>query len=593
MTAEGAQSKSAWRMPSAVGGASFAIYFLTAAREPIFGDGLEFVAAAAIGGVPHPTGYPLLMLLLAPFSQGESAYFLSALLCALFAAGAAALTASMARSLIESVPAVTRFSTGERMLPAVLGLMVAFSASLWRTATVVEAYGLNALLMTSIIVAAAPWKREPLGAPRVSLSALFLGLAASNHLTSLSLAPLVAWRVIQSARAETGWRSALFASGSLAAGLLPYVSVPLRASGNPAINWGNASTWQGFQWLVTGGDYKLSQFMQASPGQSFTADTYLPFAFGRLVDLVVSLGAEPIGGSGPGSSAMVLLLAGILGVGLLLLIVWGARTFCHVNRPATVLLLVAGALQSVLIFTYNITDIADYYPGVWVVLIPFLIVGTREALAHSAEGLGYLEDEGLAGRARFVLVALVVVALGANWKAADRSREVLCAVWIDRLLEATPQNAILMTHSDYDTYGAWYAQHATGRRPDVLIVGANFLRLEWYESMLPNPADDPFGREVSTEPGSFTRFGPRDHAEMLARRVVDPNLGKVPVVTTTIPESWNDPMFSLLPRLYRMEQRALLLEVDEMEYLRSMHPTIPLPVLSEFVERREPEAFEP
>jgi len=67
------------------------VYFFSVPRQPLFGDGLEFLCAAAVGGIPHPTGYPLFMLLLGPFS---GSYFSGSLLCAFFgviAAGCASI----------------------------------------------------------------------------------------------------------------------------------------------------------------------------------------------------------------------------------------------------------------------------------------------------------------------------------------------------------------------------------------------------------------------------------------------------------------------------------------------------------------------
>src|SRR5690606_13266148 len=80
---------------------SFVFYALYAARFPMFGDGMELVATAAIGGVAHPPGYPTLTTLLAPLARGEGAYFRAALLCAAFIAMAAGLVRLMMGGIVR------------------------------------------------------------------------------------------------------------------------------------------------------------------------------------------------------------------------------------------------------------------------------------------------------------------------------------------------------------------------------------------------------------------------------------------------------------------------------------------------------------
>jgi hypothetical protein len=52
------------------------------------------------------------------------------------------------------------------------------------------------------------------------------------------------------------------------------------------------------------------------------------------------------------------------------------------------------------------------------------------------------------------------------------------------VMEALPQNAAILTRHDYDIYPLWHAQIVEGARPDVAVIGANFILNGWYAPML-------------------------------------------------------------------------------------------------------------
>ncbi|MDK2971255.1 MAG: hypothetical protein PWP23_1010 [Candidatus Sumerlaeota bacterium] len=586
------QETAPWRPGVAVGAGAFALYVLTAAREPQFGDGLEFVAAAAIGGVPHPPGYPLLMMLLWPFAEGPGAYFRCTLVCAVIAAVAAGLVTRLAMRSLLAFPDAKRPALVGRWLPVAAGAVAAFSASLWSSATGVEAYGLNAALLAGSLLLLTGDMAKPLEGKRLFAAGLLAGLGACNHLTSLCVAPLLAWRMVQTARTSGGtarWRGPALAVLGGVLGLLPLLYLPLRAAAEPAINWGGADSWEGLRWMLSGGDFKRGQFLQLRAGTPFTLGTWLAFAGQRVMLLVLGLGGEVLGGLGQlrGLAFAAAAVIGLLGWGAA---AWGARLRWTQGKSAALALAAPAVLQLLFIFLYNIPDISDYLLGVWVALVPMLLPGAAAGLDALARTFGYGDAPEKSNRLLLAFAAPVVLAFLSNYGAANRAGNALCGAWIDRVVAALPENAVLLTHADYDTYSMWYAQQAEGRRRDVLVVAGNFLRYEWYGRMLPTPEEDPAGRVAHTEPGDvFTaRFTARDHVAMLSRSAITPNLGRVPVVTTTVPDGWNDEMLGLLPRSFEMKPLAALLTPEEAEYMAVEYPVIAPPLLVEIVETLDP-----
>lgn len=507
------------------------VYSFTAAREPVFGDGLELVAAAACDGVPHPTGYPTLMMLLGLVPASSGAYAKAVGLCGLMVAGAA-MYVSLATSYWCHRFTAVGAQRWLAWVPAFVGLMAAFSAGLWNHATCVETYSLQVLLVAIVVCLARPPQLSPLPLWWAAILGAAFGLACTNHVTALSLGAIVLLRVV-GPPATFRWPRAL--AGVVAAGLgffvglLPYAILPQRAAALPAVNWGDARTLEGFLWLVRGGDYGSQRLLQAAPGVPFDAAGYVSFAAVRVLTLLADLGSQWIGGAAALESAPTFALALLLGVATTGLLLLGVVGLWRANRLEALVWLVAPTLQVTFFLLYNIVDITDYFAALWICLLPFFATGLVGVLTW----MGQRIDSATRGtRLIALMAALVLIALLANWKAADRSGTFVAQRWIDRTLEALPPNALLITHGDYDTYAMWYAQQAEGRRRDALVVGANFLRSPWYESMVPTKSSDASGRVVSLgEPG--WRFTLDEHVALINDGVIEPNIGKVPIITTS------------------------------------------------------------
>jgi len=238
--------------------ALFAVYAAGACPTIYVGDSGELVTAVHLLGIPHPTGYPLYVVLgklwtiVAPL--GSVAYRMS-LFSALSAAAACAVLYAAGRRLPLAPPA------------AVLGaLLLAFSPSFWGEANVQRVYALNACFVVFATMAALRWYagRDPRW---FAVTFLVCGLGASNHLFmavyAAAFAAAAAARVVGRAR-RAGLAPALRALGltwrgderagvgllrtlvasvlAFALGLLPYLYLPIRARAHPPLDWGDPQT---------------------------------------------------------------------------------------------------------------------------------------------------------------------------------------------------------------------------------------------------------------------------------------------------------------------------------------------------------------
>src|SRR5213078_1968774 len=132
------------RLALLVGLIAFAVYLRTLAISIIWGDSPELTAAAYNLGIPHPTGYPLYMLIshafLKLFPIGSVAYRMN-LLSAICGAGAVALIFLLMRRFTHS-----------RLAGLIATLMFAFSVTFWAQAVIAEVYAFHMLLSTALLL---------------------------------------------------------------------------------------------------------------------------------------------------------------------------------------------------------------------------------------------------------------------------------------------------------------------------------------------------------------------------------------------------------------------------------------------------------
>jgi hypothetical protein len=444
--------------PILLAGSLFVIYWSTLAPDLSWAnggsDGGDLIAAAATGGVAHPTGYPLYLLLARLFQLlpvGTLA-FRTNLMSALFAALAAWLVYEIVVRAV--MPASVSWLAG-----LLSGLAFGLAPLVWSQAVITEVYTLQAFLTALVVYLYA----KPAAGRRLDCwRGLALGLAASNHITGLLLAPaallLGSLRRIEPAggleaagspsRLQLDRAALLGQLGMFAAGLSLYLTLPLRALTDPPVNWGNVVTPARLWWLVSGQLY-----------QSY----YLPTSFGEIAS-----GAQRTAASLLEQLGLPAILLGLVGV-----IVFWKTTRLHALTvwTAVVHLLVAAIYQS---------------PDAQVYLIPALLcfsvwagLGfaglTRWMTVHSRlfqAGLGILICVYFAARGLSLVLHV------------DASRDLTARSFAREVFSQAPQNAMIFARGDHAVFALWYYHFALGERPDLTVAADDLLHFDWYQETL-------------------------------------------------------------------------------------------------------------
>jgi hypothetical protein len=436
---------------------ALALYLSTLAPSVLPGDSGEFQLVAPTLGIPHPTGYPLYLLLgklISWLPVGSVAYRLN-LLSALAAAGAVWAVYRAGRAL------------GLRQAAALVGAgLLAVSSTLWSQATIAEKYTLNAFFVGATLWLGLRWRRAHLaGGDRRSRRWLYAwaacyGLSLAHHRTMLLLGPAYALLFWFTDRRLVPERRSI--ARLLLLGLAPlalYLLLPLFSSLNPPYAYQRVDSVSAFLDLVLARDYQGSLFRGGWGG-----------LWPRLAEAGRLL-ARQFGWPG--------LIAGVLGWGMALRRSW---------RLAVTLLL-GMAAQFVFAANYYVPNTFVYYLPVYVWLAVCAAAGVDAAL-RTAQTVP-LKRWANHGRIVGVHLALVCVLLAAGWvvhlgaarwAGMDRGRaygQQAFDAQYGRMAARSVDAGALIVSDWMPATVLWYTQYVEGLMPGAQVTVADPLEGLW------------------------------------------------------------------------------------------------------------------
>jgi len=408
-------------------------------------DGGDLIAATVNWGVPHPTGYPtycLLARLFAFLPLGTVARRFN-LFSATAAAAAVALVCLSTLYVLQRAPG--RPTWLDSLISLVSALACAAGPTLWSQATIAEVYALHSLfcalclylgLRNDLLVQSRWWW----------VLGLALGLGLGVHLTLLLMLPgltVLVWP------RENRRHLLALAAGALL-GLAVYTYLPLAARMRPTINWGDASSWSGFWWVISGEPYHTYAF--ALPTSHLLARLS---AWARLVTQQYTP---------PG-------------------VVLGALGLCSWIEKrrykwtlGTTLTFIAHTIYAI---SYNTADSYVYLIPTYLVTAIWIAEGARAIIT------GFVRGNPRRWQRRIALSLVVFAAIPlystlCHYDKLDLSDDRAAANWVDDVLGQIPEGALLITSQDRHTFTLDYVQWVEHRRQDLLVIDADLLGYDWY-----------------------------------------------------------------------------------------------------------------
>jgi Protein of unknown function (DUF2723) len=484
-------------MAGLAGLAAFIVYLRTLAPSIVWGDSPELTAAAFTAGVPHPTGYPLYMLLAHAFLRacpwGGIAYRMNLL---------AALSGAAAVSLIYRLLAqVTR----SRCASLAGALLFAFGCTFWSQAVIAEHYPFELLCMAAVLGSVLAWDRRG-GRRWLLASAVIYGLCLAHHLMSLLLAPGLLYFVLTSRHRsqflrELRWTLPLF--------LLPltlYLYLPLAALRDPPMNWGDPRTWDRFIAHVTGSQYHGQMFQLTRAQYAAQVQLYvhsLPAQFSPAFLWLAPLGA------------------------------WSLAR----RRRRTLLIYLADVIYALNYFVYNVEI---YYLPSHLMVALWIACGLRQTGAWLS--LGWRRAALLPARRTSVnavisaaaLLLLAITPLAGNWRLDDRHDDSSALVYARAALATLEPNAVVLADGDTYYFPLLYPRFVERLRPDVTLIQLADVMIPSHLRLLTRHRAE--GLKVTVPPRRLRADGRQPDNRLLKQLIAD-NLDRRPIYLLCPPDS--------------------------------------------------------
>lgn len=404
-------------------------------------DGGDLISAAFVQGVAHPGGYPLYLLLAQVFQS-------------VIPGNLAFRTNLMSLACMILAVLFVNFTAYHHLRGKPFDGLAAWSASLafgiaplvWSQAVITEVYALQTLLTAIILYQSLSvgsiWNND-------LCRGFIAGLSLGNHLTSVFLLPLLLWdgnAPCINLKRCLGRRLSGLLSGSLI-----YVLLPLWASGQPPVNWGNPVTLPAFLSLLSGRIY-----------QSNFTDLY---ALDRLRGLAGILIAQ----------------TGLPGLFVAAFHIFSGWKTLKENAPLPWVFLA----YSLFSLFYGTADSYVYLIPSVMVLFLWIAAGLQEIIQILASRWSF---------AWILIAALVILVLTVQimqiFPSVDASHDTRAEDFGQRMMQILPEKAIVFTVDDEATFSLWYFCFGLHQRADLIVVAQGLLNFNWYRETLQSTYPD-------------------------------------------------------------------------------------------------------
>ena len=431
---------------------SFGVYLRSLAPTVTFGDSGDFISSAYTLGLPHPTGYPLYILLAHLISYlpiGNIALRIN-LLSTIFASLAVILVYFITLKLFTF-----HFSLFTKIIPAIVAsFMLAFSPVFWSQAVIAEIYTFHIFFLLLIIFT--------LLEANFLIFAFLFGLSLTNHLTTVLILPAFGWWLIYKRR-TLSFRKICFIGILFLLGLLPYLYLPLRSLMHPVLDWANPITIERFITYVTGKQYQYLLF--SSKG-------IIPAFFDWFIwwkDQFYSY----IG------------IIGFVGIGFLLI-----RRF---KADILILLVFLANLLFSLLYRTGVDQETYYLPSfaLWAIFIGCSIKILLQIF------LGRFKGRITALSFSLAFLMLSVIPLLINWQENNKSKYYFAYDYGIDILRQMPFQSIVFLQADSDMFPLWYHRYIEKRKLDISPIHIEYISKPWYLERIkkenPQVKIEPFG----------------------------------------------------------------------------------------------------
>jgi Protein O-mannosyl-transferase TMEM260-like len=452
----------------------FIIYLTTLAPTVVKIDSGELTTVQSTLGIAHPTGYPLFTivgylftLIPLPFTD---VYKLN-LLCAIWCACSIGVFVYTVKHTLDNVQyfvphkiskqikkkkkqmversAVISLSENGKLIAAVFsGLLLAFSKTFWEQSTSVEVYSLHLFLVTHIIfflIKAYTENTDKLLSKNWVLFVIFLALGFTNHMTTILILPGAVYLFFNKFGFNKKSLSKILISFLIFFFIIVilYSYLPIRASQNPILNWGNPVDFERIMRHISGKQYQVWLFSSSEAAKK------------QFDYFISSLPTE-------------------FSVSLLLSMVGLIYSFIYAKKFGIFILVtfVTTVLYSI---NYDINDIDSYFLLAYISIAFFSVFGIIKFLSLlKLKKFSHLVSIG-------VIALFILLQAYSNYGKVDKSNNYTYEDYAKTILGSVPKNAVIFTYQwDYFVSPSYYFEYVENFRKDVVVIDKELMRRSWY-----------------------------------------------------------------------------------------------------------------
>jgi hypothetical protein len=450
----------------------FAVYMATLAPSVTFFDSGEFLTATYSLGSAHSPGYPLFLMYAKPFTWlpfGNIAFrinmataFSSSLACL----GVYFLTIYLLKDelVVEGNVTFSRFAVKAAGLAAALSFSV--TPRLWLQSNHDKPYPLLAFITAVIFYLLLKWRehyKNGVEKPAYVYVCTFLaGMAMAAHQTVVLLLPawfilivLVDWRMI------TRIKELILATAFALFGFSVHLYLPLRATQNPLLNWGDPKNYEQFMWHFLRRGY---------PEEPHPRDLGLLWAQIKAFNIpheFTWLGA-------------VLTLLGLV-------FLWRRQrdvVIFYLTAIVTFLLVIAGYFNTQLDLIF-LTE--EFFTPLYLMTAVLTGAGLFNLLTFAVRRAQLPARYGapVYGVVTVMYFALPISLCAMNYYENDQHNNYIAFDYATNSLRSLPQNAVMFTWGDSGAFPLWYLQGVERMREDLDLPHTPHIVFDWYLDSMP------------------------------------------------------------------------------------------------------------
>lgn len=482
------------------------IYLMTLAPSVTFFDSGEFMTAIYSLGSAHSPGYPFFINYAKPFTYlpfGSIAFRVN--IATAVSAAAACYAVYLLTTYILANERLTDDNRFSQLYIRLIGLSAslsfAFTPRLWLQSNHDKPYPIISFIAAIVFFLVLRWRetyREGDERPAyIYLGSLLCGLGFGAHQTMVLLVPVYAFMII-----ATDWRiiirvkEMILAIAFATLGFAVHLHIPVRATRNPLLNWGDAKNLDQFLWHFLRKGYPVEK-----PVRDFNLFWQQVNAFNIPFEYTL--------------------------VGLVLLVIgctFFLRRFFHGVAAycvgiLTFLAVIAGYFNTPMDLIF-LTE--EFFTPLYLLSAVFIGLGFFATLKLLLSLLPLLRRPvfQVAGFVACTLLSLPAVICAINYVENDQHLNYIANDYASNTLRTMPQGAVLYTWGDSGAFPLWYLQGVEKMREDLDILHTPHLVFTWYLDAFPKVFNQSVLRRIPLEIESPENILKLSISELIAIRPV-------------------------------------------------------------------------